>query len=245
MMNAELFLSDIDEKRFGIKVAKVKDITSDYWSTVMRFCLTNKVALLIARCSTAEVTTIQAMEKKGFILTDTLVYYKKEIHNKAIPYNEGQVRIRPIRQGEENRIKEIAQGAFRGYYGHYHADERLNRLACNEVYIDWAFRSCLSKDMADMVLVAELGNSVVGFATLQIKSPDTGEGVLFGVAPEAQRHGVYRAMMIGGMIYLKEKGLKQMVVSTQIMNIAVQKVWTRLGFEPSHSYYTSHKWFVD
>jgi hypothetical protein len=34
-----------------------------------------------------------------------------------------------------------------------------------------------------------------------------------------------------------------MLISTQITNVAVQKVWTRLGFEPSRSYYTFHKWF--
>ena len=34
-----------------------------------------------------------------------------------------------------------------------------------------------------------------------------------------------------------------MVLSTQVTNLAVQKVWSRLGFEPSRSYYTFHLWF--
>jgi len=39
------------------------------------------------------------------------------------------------------------------------------------------------------------------------------------------------------------KGVRRMVVSTQVINIAVQKTWVRLGFEPIRGYYTFHKWF--
>jgi GNAT superfamily N-acetyltransferase len=85
----------------------------------------------------------------------------------------------------------------------------------------------------------------VGFATLRLNNPEEGEGVLFGVGPLAQGQGIYRSFMIHGMEWCLQQGMTRMVVSTQITNIAVQKVWTRLGFEPSHAYYTFHKWFDD
>jgi hypothetical protein len=40
-----------------------------------------------------------------------------------------------------------------------------------------------------------------------------------------------------------KQGFQQMLYSTQITNIAVQKVWVRLGAELDHAYYTFHKWF--
>lgn len=45
------------------------------------------------------------------------------------------------------------------------------------------------------------------------------------------------------MQWCLDNSMKEMVVSTQITNLAVQKVWVRLGFEPYRFYYTFHKWF--
>ena len=67
--------------------------------------------------------------------------------------------------------------------------------------------------------------------------------LMFGVAPEAQGRGIYRSLMIGAMLWFRTRGTARMVVSTQVTNAAVQKVWTRLGFEPWKSNYTFHKWF--
>ena len=132
---------------------------------------------------------------------------------------------------------------FEGTYGHYHADERLDNSKCDEVYVSWAVSSCVSRDFADEVLVAELNGRVVGFATLRINSPDESEGVLFCVDSSAQRMGVYRSFMIHGMRWSVSKRMRSMVVSTQLINTPVQKVWTRLGFAIGDSYYTLHKWF--
>jgi GNAT superfamily N-acetyltransferase len=109
--------------------------------------------------------------------------------------------------------------------------------------MSWAFRSCVSRDVADEVLVADLAGSIVGFATLRLNGAEEGEGVLFGVAPRAQRKGIYRSLVINSMQWCLAKGMRHMIYSTQINNIAVQKVLVRLGFEPSYAYYTFHKWF--
>jgi hypothetical protein len=45
------------------------------------------------------------------------------------------------------------------------------------------------------------------------------------------------------MAWCASRGAARMMVSTQINNVAVQKVWARLGFEPNYAYYTFHKWF--
>lgn len=174
---------------------------------------------------------------------DTLVYYKRDLVKNPIPPDTGQAKVRSVQPGEEHAVKAVAAESFRGYFGHYHADERLDRAKCDAIYPDWAFRSCVLRGVADEVLVAELHNSVVGFATLCLNSPEEGEGVLFGVSPRAQKRGIYRSFMISGMEWCLSKGATHMVVSTQITNIAVQKVWVRIGFEPSHACYTFHKWF--
>ena len=183
------------------------------------------------------------MERHGFFITDTLVYYSFFLKNKPIPEDAAGIRVRPVSPGEEFVVKDIAQGSFQGYRGHYHADPRLDRKKCDDVYTDWAYRSCFRGSLANEVMVAEYDSTPAGFATLRINSDSEGEGVLFGVAPVFQGKGIYRSLMIGGLTWCVSLGLDVMIVSTQIVNTAVQKVWTRLGFEPSHSYYTFHKWF--
>jgi GNAT superfamily N-acetyltransferase len=209
----------------------------------MSFCDSNRVVLLIARCLVTELQTVQSMEREGFSLMDTLVYYARDLEKHPIPQDTAQVKVRSVQPGEEYAVKAVATESFHGYFGHYHADARLDRAQCDAIYSDWSFRSCVSRDVADEVLVAELDGSVAGFATLRLNSPEEGEGVLFGIAPRAQRRGIYRSFMIQGMKWCLSKGATRMVVSTQITNIAVQKVWVRVGFEPSHAWYTFHKWF--
>jgi GNAT superfamily N-acetyltransferase len=238
-----VFLSAIDEERFGIRTAKALHVTLDVLPSVVDFCKANNVTLLIARTLTSDLSVAQAMEREGFNLMDTLVYYLRDLVRRPIPATNGNIPIRPISLGEEEKVKVVAAEAFRGYFGHYHADERLERAKCDETYVSWAVRSSFSKEVADEVLVAELKDTIVGFATLRMKTPEEGEGVLFGVAPTAQGLGIYSLFIIHGMEWCLSRSAKCMLVSTQITNIAVQKVWSRLGFEPSHSYYTFHKWF--
>lgn len=234
-------LSTLDTERWKVPTAKLPHVSSAAeLPALLAQCRAQGVRFLIARCPTSELATAQALEREGFELMDTLVYFSRRLD--AGPPEAGIV-VREVELGEHAAVKEVASRAFAGYFGHYHADPRLERGACDAVYVDWAERSCQSREVADEVLVATLDGSIAAFATLRLNDAEEGEGVLFGVAPEAQGRGVYRALMIGAMRWFKARSRTRMVVSTQINNIAVQKVWSRLGFEPSQSWYTFHKWF--
>ena len=235
-------LSEIDSSRFGVNVARAY-VTAENFSRVLEFCATEKVQLLIARCATSGLRVAQKLESLGSLLTDTLVYYSFDLAKRTIPEDFPRAMVRKIVPGDEVQVQRVAAAAFQGYYGHYHADPNLDSGKCDEGYVSWAVRSCTSRQVATEVLVAEIDHNVVGFATLRLNSSEEGEGVLFAVAPEAQGSGIYRSFMVRGMQWCKEQGVKRMVVSTQVTNVAVQKVWCRVGFEPAHSYYTFHKWF--
>ena len=234
-------LSSIDHSRFGIVTARDGAVTSETLEADLEFCREEGVQLFIARCRTEELAVAQGLEKAGSRLMDTLVYFARDVGGRDLPNTKCQVAIRPVRRGEDAAVRDVAREAFRGYRGHYHADPRLDPARCDEAYQDWAQRSCLSRGVAGEVLVADDG-AVAGFATLRMNEPAECEGVLFGVAPRVQGSGVYRAFMVEGMQWGHAQGATRMVVSTQITNLAVQKVWSRLGFEPSQSYYTFHLW---
>jgi GNAT superfamily N-acetyltransferase len=235
--------SEVDSERFGIRVSRA-NVVAENLPQVLNFCATERIDLLIARCTTTELGTAQKMEGLGFLLMDTLVYYGFDLVRRAIPDDSPRVHLRKFLPGDEAEVERVAAAAFQGYYGHYHADPSLDRGKCDEGYIAWAVRSCTLKQVATEVLVAERDSKIVGFATLRLNNPKEGEGVLFGVAPEAQGLGIYHSFMVSGMQWCKEQQVKRMIVSTQVTNVAVQKVWCRVGFEPDYSSYTFHKWFT-
>ena len=91
--------------------------------------------------------------------------------------------------------------------------------------------------------MAEQDSQIVGFITLKMNNPQEGEVPLYGVSPSVQGKGVGRSLMIGALNWCATQKAERMLISTQVTNLSSQKVWIRLGFEPSHSYYTFHKWF--
>lgn len=238
-----VYISDIDEDRFGIRIAKSLKVTADNLPQITDFCRTNKVKMLIARCPTSDFSKIHAMEREGFLLMDTLVYYLRDLTTTPIPSDAGKATIRQIRPGEENKVKAIAADAFRGYLGHYHADERLDKSKCDEVYISWAVNSCLSRDFADEVLLLELRNQISGFISLKFNTSEGSEVGLFCVDSSVQKRGFSRSLLIGSMKWCVLQGAKRLVISTQIINVSSQKAFTQMGFALMDSYYTFHKWF--
>jgi GNAT superfamily N-acetyltransferase len=235
--------SEIDSLRFGVRVARAHVVSARLLG-VMDFCIIEGIDLLVARCETTDLKAAQEMESKGFLLMDTLLYYSFDLTKKAIPESRHEVRVRELQAGDEVEIPKVAAAAFKRYTGHYHADPRLDSDKCDEAYRSWAERSCTTKNAADEVLVAEVGSKVAGFGTLRLNSPQEVEGLLFAVATESQGKGICPALMIRSLQWCQVQRAKRMVISTQVTNVSMQKVWCRIGFEPSHSYYTFHKWFT-
>ena len=235
-------LSSMDETRFGIRSARAISLTADLLPQVMDFCRNERVRFLIARCSTQELPAAQAMESLGFNLMDTLVYFRRDLQGQPLP-DRHKIPTRLVAPGDVENIRQITRQAFRGYTSHYHADPRLDRAACDEIYIDWAVRSCSQKDLADEVLIADPGKRVQGFLTLKILETKDADGRLYAVTPKAQGRGIGQALLLDGLHWCRERGMQGMVISTQITNLASQVSWVRVGFTPYKSFYTFHKWF--
>lgn len=239
----EIILSPLEEIRFGIKTARAANLTLNNLSQAKKFCQNHAVRLLIARCQADQLDVVQEMERMGFILTDTLVYYVRNLKNEPLPPLDPSIEIRTMAIGENDQVQNVAEEAFSNYMSHYHADKRLNRKHCDDTYKDWARNACNHRDDSHDVLVAIREGIILAFATLRMNEGRQGEGVLFGVSPSAQGSGLYKALMTAGMHWCANMHAQEMIVSTQITNVAVQKVWSRLGFEGRNYIYTLHKWF--
>lgn len=238
-----LSLSEIDRQRFGVVTAKTTLNGSEPVDDVMQWCERHAVQMLIARCATTDLALVQQLEGAGCFLTDTLVYFsRRHIVAQPVPLPEGYT-SRLATADDAAAVGQLAGLTFEGYFGHYHVDPRLDKHDADQVYLEWAATSCANPAVADTVVLIEHGGEIVAFATLKVHNAREFEGVLFGVHPRHQGKRLYHALMQLAQNWARERDLHHMIVSTQITNLSVQKVWCRQGFEPSKSYYTFHKWF--
>ena len=63
-------LSTLDENRFGVRTARAMNLTKHLLPQVMDFCHQQKVQFLITRCSTKDLSAVQAMQRNGRHLID-------------------------------------------------------------------------------------------------------------------------------------------------------------------------------
>lgn len=230
----ELAPSDVDSARFGVPIARAYAASATDVSAIASDARASGVAMVIVRSPAGDLSVAQALEDAGGRLCDTLVHYERPLDR---PIPEQPRPVRPAGPGDLDEISAIAAAAFAGYQGHYHADPRLDRAAADAGYVDWARRSIAEAD----VLVIEDAGAIAGFLTMEPIEDGT-EIVLNAVRPEAQGQGLYPALVIGALRRSADLKAARCVVSTQISNLRAQKVWIRVGFEPTHAVYTFHLW---
>jgi GNAT superfamily N-acetyltransferase len=241
---APIRLNELETRRFGVTCANVvpkNDGLPDI-REINRAAQSADIQLLTVRIDAERLADVRAMEEAGFRLMDTLVYYGRSLE--TLPASVRVPEDTVVRRGtpeDSAAIAGIARDAFRDYMGHYHADPRLDDDAATEAYADWATRSLQSSPGAPNVIVAATGSAIMGFLTMRQNRSVEEEIVLNAVSPPAQGKGLYSAMLAHALT--EKRGFGRMIVSTQINNYPVQRVWTRFGFVHERSYYTLHKWF--
>ena len=177
---------------------------------------------MIARVSTNEISVAQDLEKLGHRLMDTLVYYKFDYAKKPAPQNVTPFVIRNVSGNIDYalEVSSVAGEAFAGYFGHYHADSKLDRKVSDSIYSDWAYRSTIDSSVANAVLGAFIEDKITGFITLRITRKDTASW--HSMVFLRFQTGLYRALVLSGMEWHTSQD-GPIFVSTQINNISVQK----------------------
>lgn len=237
-------INELECKRFGIISGRLTDpgATAEAIQTAAN---TAGLSMLTARVDVAELSTVHRLEAMGFQLMDTLVFYTRALSDAApaAPKAGSGIEMREANATDSGAVSLLARAAFREYIGHYHADPRLDNADADAAYIEWAQTSTANCSEEAPVVLAEDATGLLGFATLRRNDDEEHEIVLSAVHPEAQGKGVYSRLIREGLTLSAKRGAGRVVVSTQINNYAVQRVWARLGFCHTRSLYTFHKWF--
>ena len=130
---------------------------------------------------------------------------------------------------------------FDGYVSHYHANPRLDPALILAGYTEWAAGYLAGQAPGRTAWVARRSGVLVAFACCQHDAQGQEcEGVLYGVHPDHSGGGIYGDLIRYTQAQYRARGYRTMTVSTQIWNLAVQKVWGREGFVLDRAYDTFH-----
>lgn len=233
-------LSPHELERFGVSAARAFLADPSQVGALDGFCRENGVRMAIVRCSAERTDVAQAIETAGGTLMDCLVYYRRDLSAEPAVGENGFAAARPFDERDRSAVNEIAGSAFEGYFGHYHADPRLDRAAADEGYRDWARRSCTPES----AIVAESPEgSLLGFASLRPAQERVLDAALFAVSPAARGKGVFHLLLQAAAHFAWARGAQACTYSTQITNVAANRAVVKNGFEFDYALYTFHKWY--
>ncbi|EKE44164.1 GCN5-like N-acetyltransferase [Oceaniovalibus guishaninsula JLT2003] len=235
-------MNALETDRFGVPCARIADPAAPL-DAIDAAARAQGVRMLSTRIDVSNLPRVHALESDGFRLMDTLVYYGRSLTDWTEPAPRRPFDIRRARPQDADAVEAVARSSFKGYYGHYHADPRLDNDKADAAYVEWSGNSIRALTDRLTAAIVTVEDEIVAYATLRFNTDIQAEMVVGGVAPHHQGGGLYAAMVARSLSFMRDDGATEFILSTQINNYAVQKVWARFGLAHRYSYYTFHKWF--
>ena len=217
-------------------------------ATSLQECRDRGMRHLSVRIDVADADVIQALEDAGFRLMDALATYIYPLKRPAPePMKEMGV-LRLFEPQDRDQIVDITREAYRGFRGRYHLDPHLPRERSDELYVEWAKKSC-DGEWADVVLVTENGKGELhGWASYrQIEPVSTvGQTAIRGGGLGACRRdkpGAYAGLLRAATERIHGAGAVT-EMQTQIFNFATIRLYESVNTQFVRADYTLHAWLA-
>jgi GNAT superfamily N-acetyltransferase len=226
--------SPLDEKRFGLKTAKLSINSScNNISEQLTIFKREQGRLFIVRCDTGLSDTIFKLQTVGFFTTDTMLTFSisPDFLVKQDFKTNSSFEVVQAQEKDSDILASISRKAFAGYCGHYHNNPGLDKNHCDEVYVDWARNLVLNKSMADVVYMCRLKEFYTGFASLKVNAEGMAKAGLLGVVPSQKGKGISRLLHQKRFQWCIDNGIKEIQVETSINNKVYLNLLIGLGFK--------------
>jgi len=212
-------------------------------------CRARGIRHLSVRVDVADAETIQALEDAGFRMMDALATYIYPLKRPAPEPGKDMGVVRLYRPEDREQILAITREAYRGFRGRYHLDPHLPQERSDELYVEWAKKSC-DGEWADVVLVAENGKGELhGWASYRQIEPVTsvgGTAIRGGGlgACRRDRPGAYAGLLRAATVRIHGGGAVT-EMQTQIFNFATIRLYEAVDTQFVRADYTLHGWLGD
>lgn len=238
---------DWDTEQFGFPAARLDlltasgnrshatNIKTDLVNDAIRDCRHRGIQHITARVDAADLTSVAALEQNGFELIDGIQTFSLRLPPPAIAGKGAEeVTIRPYEESDLPQVLRIARSAY--VHDRFHADTALDEDKADRINETWVCNSCLGK-MADAVIIASAGDTVLGYVTCRIDKEATdvlgigcGEIGMVATAARARHAGIASAATMGALDWFAAQGVRAVEVGTQLRNIPAARLYERCGF---------------
>src|SRR5262249_37716082 len=204
---------------------------------------------LSARVDVADAEAVQALEDTGFRMMDALATYIYPLKRPAPESGKDMGVLRLYEPGDREQILEITREAYRDFRGRYHLDPHLPRSRSDELYVEWAKKSC-DGEWADVVLVTDNGRGELhGWASYrQIEPVSTVGGTAIrggGLgACRRDRPGAYAGLLRAATGRIHGDGAIP-GMQTQLFNFRTIRLYEAVDTQFVRADYTLHAWLSD
>ncbi|QSX79663.1 bifunctional GNAT family N-acetyltransferase/hotdog fold thioesterase [Agrilutibacter solisilvae] len=245
--------SPLDSARFDLQVWRGRAPQVDA-KTLAAQILQARCDVAILRTPAGAASGIAGLARWALpvLHADTLVYYRCDLDRYApAPLRNADLAFSLGTPDDLPELRVLIAHTFSQYVAHYHANPLFGREQILAGYQQWAENHVT--DAGSTLWVARREGRIVAFAACHEHAghehageghdaAPVFEGVLYGVAPDAAGGGLYGDLIRHTQAVARSRGAREMKVSTQVHNYAVQKVWAREGF---HLFEALDTWHVN
>lgn len=208
---------------------------------LLEWCDKERVDVLYLLTGVSDQRTVRVAVEGGFELVDIRLELTATVGTAPLQpvQNPHRLILRTARQDDLEELVSIAVEAHTD--SRFFVDPKFGTDAASALFATW-IRNSVAGELADLVMVAELDDSVCGYITGSV-GPD-GDGVvgLFGVSESARGQGVGGSLIQALLKQWKGIGIRSARVVTQGRNIAAQRIYQRSGFRSSTAQFWFHYW---
>jgi len=244
-----------DSAFFGLSMARLfvlhqNDVSRDALRAILaasfQECRDRQITHLSVRIDVADADAIQALEDEGFRMMDALATYIYPLKKPPPEPGKDMGVLRLFQPEDRDQVLDITREAYRGFRGRYHLDPHLPRERSDELYVEWAKKSC-DGEWADVVLVVENGKGELhGWASYRQIEPvsSVGQTPIRGGglgACRREKPGAYAGLLRAATERIHGGGgVTEM--QTQIFNFATIRLYESVETQFVRADYTLHAW---
>lgn len=216
-----------DSQFFGLKIGKIVCNRKNYdeLNQLVNIARSENYSLLYVFSPEDILLNEEDVLKNNASLVDRKIAYQLNLNSKMIRVDDCI-----FDYNTKKLSKDLLDLTYiSGQYSRFLLDKKMPENAFENLYKAWIEKS-LSKEIADKVFVAQRNYKIIGFVTLKIKD-DKGEVGLIAVSKQTQGLKIGSKLIDACVLYLQEKSIYEIVVSTQLANTQACRFYVSYGFK--------------
>jgi dTDP-4-amino-4,6-dideoxy-D-galactose acyltransferase len=218
-----------DSTFFGFRVAKIlsKSLSQQQLEKYLSELKKKQARLIyLAVPEDDELSNSSAIALNG-LLVDRKITYQASLNELDVTGILNGVKTR-IYSGPLNKELE-SLALLSGKFSRYNVDPDFPKELFAKLYIRWMINS-LSKEIADVVMVAEENSRIIGMATVKKVTDEMAQLGIVAVAPEAEGHGIGSLIVKSTQEWARSHGCRYERVITQFANEGAKRLYNKCGF---------------